>query len=435
LLTKELSRSITFFSALFLGALLWGNIVVLYVALVPLLFTIMGLMINTPSSIIVERKEMGYTVWKDEIITMRVEVSIRGGLGLVTVADRLPPYFELIEGNNFHVFWKGIRDVSASFSYKVRCTKRGLHTFDGLQWRSRHLLGLQEPIVGEEEDPPEVLVKTKIMNIRRIRGIRGIASSPFPIVDIARMGVSTTDFREIREYMPGDPIRNINWKATARYNAGYTVKPLVNEYEAEGKKAVWIFLDGSSEMEIGSTIENVFEYAVEVAEGVAYYFLEKNYRVGMYIYNKEGNQLLYPDTGMRQFYKISRELNKIETTSRKEDLKDAVEKCRGYLLSYNPLCVVIPEFSEERKESLRKGIKSIIKLIGRRRKKPPIMLVNIPPYYLSSGDGQYREKALKLIKMRERPLVKTFESMGISILRWNPRKESFATALLRGVKR
>ncbi|MGC9308958.1 MAG: DUF58 domain-containing protein, partial [Thermoplasmatota archaeon] len=317
----------------------------------------------------------------------------------------------------------------------IRCTKRGTYTFEGIRWRSKHILGLRATHIGEEEDPPEISVKTKIMNIRKIRGIRGLASSPFPVVDIAKIGVSTTDFREIREYMPGDPLRDINWKATARQSRGARVKPLVNEYEVEGKKAVWIFLDASSEMEVGSTVENVFEYAVEVAKAVAYYFLEKEYKVGVYIYNREGLQLLYPDAGMKQFYKLSRELLSVETSSREESLQDAVQKCRGYLLSYNPLCVVIPAFNEERKEPLKRGVKNIIKLIGRRKKRPPIMVVDIPPYYLTSVEESYQEQALTLVEMRERPMVKAFERMGVSVLRWNPHSESFATALLREVKK
>jgi len=81
---------------------------------------------------------------------------------------------------------------------------------------------------------------------------------PFPINDMAKIGVATTDFREIRNYVYGDPIKNINWKATAR-SSSPEMWPLTNEYEVEGKKTVWLFLDTAGELEIGTNINNAFD--------------------------------------------------------------------------------------------------------------------------------------------------------------------------------
>ena len=77
-------------------------------------------------------------------------------------------------------------------------------------------LGLTQTRQGTLGEPIELLVQPTILNLRRIRGVPGIATSPFPVIDIAKIGVATTDFREIRSYVHGDPVKNINWKATAR---------------------------------------------------------------------------------------------------------------------------------------------------------------------------------------------------------------------------
>jgi len=42
-----------------------------------------------------------------------------------------------------------------------------------------------------------------------------------------------------------------------------SIWPVVNEFEKEGKKSVWIFLDTSKIMSFGSNIKNVKEYSVE----------------------------------------------------------------------------------------------------------------------------------------------------------------------------
>ena len=94
-----------------------------------------------------------------------------------------------------------------------------------------------------------------------------MATSPFPVIDVAKIGVATTDFREIRNYVYGDPVKNINWKATARCTSPQAW-PLTNEYEVEGKKTVWIFQDASRFLEVGTDIENAFEYCLEAANSV-----------------------------------------------------------------------------------------------------------------------------------------------------------------------
>jgi uncharacterized protein (DUF58 family) len=269
--------------------------------------------------------------------------------------------------------------------------------------------------------------------LRRIRGVAGIAASPFPVIDIAKIGVTTTDFREIRSYIHGDPIKDINWKATARKAAGGQLWPLVNEYEVEGKKSVWLFLDAASYLEVGTDIENVFEYCLEAASGVAYYFTDRGYRVGMYIYN-DGNRLFYPDAGKKQFLRISRELIKLNTSEPVDEFPRAIEKCRRYLLGYNPLCIIITRLDSEAGNTIVQGVTKIRQLRGRRRRKLPVMVINIAGYYVIPKLGQYDENTSTMLRLHNRPLVQQLRRLGTSVLEWNPSQENFSTALLRQVK-
>ena len=58
------------------------------------------------------------------------------------------------------------------------------------------------------------------------------------------MGMTTQEFKEIRQYYSGDPFKSINWKVTSRNLLRGNIWPVVNEFEKEGK-TVWIFLDTS----------------------------------------------------------------------------------------------------------------------------------------------------------------------------------------------
>jgi hypothetical protein len=155
--------------------------------------------------------------------------------------------------------------------------------------------------VKELEIDLELEVKQKLRRITKVEAIRGIARSPMPDIDVSRIGVPGTDFREVREYVAGDPVRFINWKATARSG-----KLMVNQYEVEGKKAVWIFVDTNAYMTYGESIRNFLEVAIEIANSLAYYFTSRGHKVGLYVIGHSMN--LYPDVGKRQFRRISDKL-------------------------------------------------------------------------------------------------------------------------------
>lgn len=128
---------------------------------------------------------------------------------------------------------------------------------------------------GEVEIDVYLEVKQKVQKVLKVGNIGGIAKSPLPDIDISRIGVPGTDFRKLKECTPGDPMKFINWKATAR-----KYKLMVNKYEVEGKKAVWIFLDANRYMMHGTAIKNYIEAAIEAANSLTYYFASRGYKVG-----------------------------------------------------------------------------------------------------------------------------------------------------------
>ena len=433
MLTTHSTRFIALFTGFLLAGLLLSNLIMLAMGLVPLCMLLIGLLIEPPRRLSIRASEVKTLIWLGDVVRIEWEITISGGLGIVALFQELPGHFALVEGNNLKVCWKGWGPRTVTFAYKVRCAKRGTYILPPVQWEARHTLGLTETGQGTLGEPVELTVRPKILNLSRIRGVAGIATSPFPVIDVAKIGVTTTDFREIRSYVHGDPVKDINWKATARKAAGGQLWPLVNEYEVEGKKSVWLFLDAASYLEVGTDIENVFEYCLEAASGVAYYFTDRGYRVGMYIYN-DGNRLFYPDAGKKQFLRISRELIKLNTTEQSDEFPKAIEKCRRYLLGYNPLCIIITRLDSEAGNTIVQGVTKLRQLRGRRRRKLPVMVINIAGYHVIPKLDQYDENTSTMLRLHNRPLVQQLRRMGTSVLEWNPGQENFSTALLRQVK-
>lgn len=129
----------------------------------------------------------------------------------------------------------------------------------------------------------------------------------------------------VREYQPGDPLRRIDWKSSARLD-----KLLVKEFEQDPESNVWIFLDASreaneisnmtgevekAEQNIGKTLfslgerhlyqlpQEPFEYSVSLAAALCDYYARDEKSIGL-VMNGQGLFKLSPDLGARQLDKL-----------------------------------------------------------------------------------------------------------------------------------
>lgn len=410
--------------------------------MIPLFFLISGLFINTPSNIRIERKASKNSVNKGGEIEVKTKVTIKKGIGLVTIYQALPKNFRLVEGNNINLFWKGFTKKSKTFSFKIECPKRGVYYIQEAECTSHHALNMKNTKKGSIGDKIEINVHPYSSEVRDLKE-QHIGSIPIPKADVSKIGVSTTDFKEVRHYNYGDPFRIINWRATAK--RGARSKPLVNEYEVEGKKTVWIYLDADPDLMVGDSVENVLENCIEAADGFTRFFTEKGYLVGMYILNTD-RKIIYPETGKKQYNKIKKELLKIDMNySRyKEGLDDAVEECSSFLYRYNPLPIVITNMYRKKGASLtdeskfKKGCKKLREILGGRRKKNiPLMVLNVLPYSLnpSSSSSLYKKNAALFDQLENYKLKRYVRGIGGRVIDWDPDQEIFLKAFMREVER
>jgi len=426
--TSLLAVSIT---CLIIG-LVFGNPVFISISLIPFSLIMLGLLLTRNPRLSTFTREAKTRVTTGEILEIKYELEFRGGPGIVVMFQELPPHFELVEGNSIRAIWKGFKTKKHSFSLKIRCTRRGDYSLAQLKCQSTPALRLIRPHIETPGKPLEISVSPRLLNLSRVRDLRGIATSPFPVIDIARIGVPTTDFREIRDYVQGDSMNNINWKATAR-NTAPDQKPLTNVYEVEGKKSVWLFLNAASFLQVGTDIENAFEYCLEAANGVCYYYLIEGFRVGMYIFNS-GTRLIYPDTGKLQYSRISRELTTLKPGLKSDGFCEAVEKSRRYLLGLNPLSIVITGIDDRHGEDITRGIRELHCLYGIRKHRMPVVVINVSPYNVIRDQQDYDRGALLMLKLKTRPTLNRLCHLGASVVDWNPRQCSFSASMIRQLR-
>ncbi len=280
-----------------------------------------------------------------------------------------------------------------------------------------------------------VPISTKIRRIklpmRRSRRIH-------PSEGIAKIGPLSTDFKEIRNYFYGDPFKIINWKASARASGWGKLYPLVNEYEREGKQTIWLFLDAHPDLRIGTSIENGLEYGVLAAYGISYYFLSKGYSLGMYIYNHRGDTLQF-DTGKKQFIRITDTLLKLAPPKAglqvfwDEGFSKAVELNWRYLITHSPKILIITHVTQNNWSDLLNGLKKILVYKGRRR-QPNILLINVLPYDIIPKANNWEISAAKMLDVASRSFSNQLRNLGVTVLDWNPRKDSMERTLLSSVR-
>lgn len=129
----------------------------------------------------------------------------------------------------------------------------------------------------------------------------------------ARLGGSGTDFYGVREYQPGDPLRSLDWRMTARH----PFKIFTKEFEQEEIADIGLILDARQNTELRVENSSLFEHGVTAAASLAEMFLHQGHRLSLLIFGRKMS-IVYPGYGKTQLNRIMSCLSKarIETEGR-----------------------------------------------------------------------------------------------------------------------
>jgi uncharacterized protein (DUF58 family) len=114
-----------------------------------------------------------------------------------------------------------------------------------------------------------------------------------------------TDLAGLRAYVEGDDARHIDWNVTARLN-----EPQLRVFNEDRELTVWLVLDRSASMTVGSPGRGKHEVLGELAVVLARMFSRGGNQVGALLYDNGAVRTVPPGTGRRHVLHIAAELNR-----------------------------------------------------------------------------------------------------------------------------
>ena len=127
------------------------------------------------------------------------------------------------------------------------------------------------------------------------------------------------DFDEVREYMPGDEVRNIDWNVTARLN-----QPFVKQFVEERELTVILLVDVSASGQFGSGAQTKREVAAEVGGALAFAAQQNNDKVGLLLFTERVEKYVKPAKGQRHALRVVRDILHHTPEGRGGDLRHAL---------------------------------------------------------------------------------------------------------------
>ena len=201
----------------------------------------------------------------------------------VSIIDELPVQFQKRD------FFKSL-SISGknknTFMYEVRPVERGEYIFGNLNCYVSSVIGLvRRRYTFNKEQMVKVYPSFIQMKKYDFLAIDNRLSH-IGLRKIRRIG-HTMEFEQIKEYVLGDDVRTVNWKAT-----GKNAQLMVNQYQDERMQPVYSIIDTSRVMKMPFNGLSLLDYAINSSLAFSNIALKKNDKVGLIDFsNKPGNFL------------------------------------------------------------------------------------------------------------------------------------------------
>lgn len=208
-----------------------------------------------------------------------IEIMIENGYPfsvLLKIIDELPFQFQK---RDFEIKSRLNSGRQRLYPYFLRPTERGVYSFGNLNVFVSTPIGF----LGRRfqfDSKAEVPVYPSFLQLRKY-DLMAFSNRLFEygLKKIRRIG-HTMEFEQIKEYVLGDDIRNINWKATAKRN-----QLMVNQYQDEKSQPIYSVIDKGRVMKMPFAELTLLDYAINATLVISNVAIKKNDKAGMFSFS------------------------------------------------------------------------------------------------------------------------------------------------------
>ncbi len=202
--------------------------------------------------------------------------------------------------------------------------------------------------------PKEILKKVRQIEIRTGKLVNDVFAGSYESVFKGR----GMEFHEVREYVPGDDIRSIDWNVTAR-----TGNPYVKKFVEERELTVLLMADMSGSGYFGTKEKMKKEIMAEIGALLAFSAIKNNDKVGLILFTDKVEKFIAPKKGRPHVLRVIRELLYYKPQGKKTSINAALEYL-GKVLKKRAVVFLISDFMDSDYERLLRTLNKRHDIIG-----------------------------------------------------------------------
>lgn len=222
----------------------------------------------------------------------------------VKIIDEIPEQFQV---RNFEIKRRIKASSQDDIQYYLRPTERGEYVFGNL---NIYVISPLKLVSRRFTFDKNQMIPTYPSYIQlRKYDLMAFSNNLFQygVKKIRRIG-HTMEFEQIKEYVQGDDIRTLNWKATAKKNS-----LMVNQFQDEKSQSIYMAIDKGRVMKMPFNGLSLLDYAINATLVLSNVILKKQDKAGMFAFSKKVENRVVAEKRSSQMQKILESLYNIKT--------------------------------------------------------------------------------------------------------------------------
>jgi uncharacterized protein (DUF58 family) len=284
--------------------------------------------------------------------------------------------------------------------------------------------------------PKEIIKKIRRIQITTNRMVSDVFAGEYQSVFKGR----GMEFDEVREYQPGDEVRDIDWNVTARYG-----RPFIKKFVEEREQTVMLLVDASGSSRFGCRDRFKSELAAELCAVLAFSAIRNKDKVGLIIFTDRIEKFVPPAKGSRHVLRVIREVLYFQPEGEGTDISLALDYLNR-VTRRRSIAFLVSDFEADGYEKTltiankRHDMIAVIVKDPRERELPPVGLINLrdaetgEDCLVDTSDTNLRQQYREEEERKEEATVKLLRGGGIDFMRVST-DQPYVPELMRFFKR